>query len=171
MNGRYLLDTNIAIQVLNQEVDLESHRGRGLEVFLSLTVVGELLFGAAKSQQPAANRARVERLIDLCPLVTQDLGTAQRYGTLKADLQKKGRLDPENGAFRDFVLPTRAPNVTVIPGPHPWAVVEKGPLEGFLDMEIRSLLLLPAAAMVAWDMPEVPTGEACTRESGPAHRE
>lgn len=46
MSGRYLLDTNVAIRVLNQKVDLRSHHGRGMEAFLSLTVIGELLFGA-----------------------------------------------------------------------------------------------------------------------------
>lgn len=96
MSGRYLPDTNVAIRVLNQEVDLEARRGSGLEAFLCLTVAGELLFGAAKSRQSEANRARVDRLIELCPLVPQDLGTAHRYGTLKAELRKKGRPIPEN---------------------------------------------------------------------------
>ena len=52
MNGRYLLDTNVAIQVLNGQLDLESRSGRGIKLFLCLTVIGELFFGAAKSGKP-----------------------------------------------------------------------------------------------------------------------
>jgi predicted nucleic acid-binding protein len=36
MSGRYLLDTNVAIRVLNQKVDLRSRQGGGMEAFLSL---------------------------------------------------------------------------------------------------------------------------------------
>jgi tRNA(fMet)-specific endonuclease VapC len=96
MSGRYLLDTNIAIRILRREVDLEARRGSGLETFLSLTVVGELFFGVEKSRQPQQNRVKVNRLIELCPVVPQDLSTAHRYGTLKAALQQKGRPIPEN---------------------------------------------------------------------------
>jgi tRNA(fMet)-specific endonuclease VapC len=96
MGGRYLLDTNVAIRVLNQQVDLEARRQDAVEIFLSLTVVGELLFGAEKSDRPDVNRERVERLIEICPVVPQDLTTAHRYGALKSALRKKGRPIPEN---------------------------------------------------------------------------
>jgi tRNA(fMet)-specific endonuclease VapC len=96
MSGRYLLDTNVAIRVLNREVDLESRRDRGLEAFLCVTVVGELLFGAAKSASPDDNRSRIERLLDVCPLIPHDLDTAKRYGALKAAQRSKGRPIPEN---------------------------------------------------------------------------
>lgn len=96
MSGRYLLDTNVAIRILNQEVDLRARRGTGLEAFLCVTVVGELFFGSEKSHEGVANRVKVERLIELCPLVPQDLATARRYGALKAELQQKGRSIPEN---------------------------------------------------------------------------
>lgn len=96
MNGRYLLDTNIAIRVLNQQVDLRSRRTADLEVFLSVTVVGELLFGAEKSQNSEANRSRVHRLVEVCPVVPLDLETAARYGLVKALLRSKGRPIPEN---------------------------------------------------------------------------
>jgi tRNA(fMet)-specific endonuclease VapC len=96
MSGKYLLDTNVAIRILNQAVDLEARRAIGFEAFLSLTVVGELSFGAEKSRQPEINRSRIDRLIALCPLVPHDLGTAHRYGKVKAALEQKGRPIPEN---------------------------------------------------------------------------
>lgn len=96
MNGRYLLDTNVAIGVLNQEVDLAARQGRGLEALLCLTVVGELYFGAERSAYPETNCDRVERLVALCPVLPHDLATARRYGWLKAVLRQLGRPIPEN---------------------------------------------------------------------------
>jgi len=96
MSGRYLLDTNVAIRILNQAFDLEERRATGMEVFLCLTVIGELSFGAEKSRQPEANLAKVDRLVGRCPLVPQDFVTAHRYGKIKAALEQKGRPIPEN---------------------------------------------------------------------------
>ena len=59
-------------------------------------MIGELYFGVEKSREPATNRARVDRLIELCPGLPLDVATASRYGGLKAALQKKGRPIPEN---------------------------------------------------------------------------
>lgn len=42
MSGRYLLDTNVAVAVLNGTLDLSVHREAGAELYLSATVVGEL---------------------------------------------------------------------------------------------------------------------------------
>jgi tRNA(fMet)-specific endonuclease VapC len=96
MSGRYLLDTNVAIRILNNELDLEARRGEEPEAFLSVTVVGELFFGAEKSGRPEANKARVDRLIELCPLVPHNLDTARHYGEVKKRLQEQGRPIPEN---------------------------------------------------------------------------
>lgn len=96
MSGRYLLDTNIAIRVLNQQIDLDAREDRTREVLLCLTVVGELHFGAAKSGRPEANRARVEALLEVCPLVAHDLQTAEGYGLLKNHLRRRDRPIPEN---------------------------------------------------------------------------
>jgi tRNA(fMet)-specific endonuclease VapC len=114
MSGRYLLDTNVAIRILNQEVDLTARRDAGVEIFLCLTVVGELFFGAERSREHSANRVKIERLLDLCPLAPQDLATARRYGAIKAALQQKGRPIPENDLWiaacalqYDLILATR----------------------------------------------------------------
>lgn len=123
MSGSFLLDTNVAIGVLNQQVDLESRRGSGAEVFLSLTVVGELLYGAAKSQHVEANRTRVERLISRCPVLAQDLDTAWHYGSLKATLSRQGKPIPENDIWiaacalqYDLVVITRDRHFDAIDG-------------------------------------------------------
>jgi tRNA(fMet)-specific endonuclease VapC len=123
MSGRYLLDTNVAIRVLNQEVDLEARRKSGLEAFLCLTVVGELFFGAERSGRPEVNRERVERLVDICPVVPHDLETTRRYGALKAALRRKGRPLPENDVWiaasalqHSLTLATRDSHFEVVEG-------------------------------------------------------
>ncbi len=99
MDGRYLLDTNVAIRVLNREVDLETRRDHVYEVFLCVTVVGELLYGAAHSGKPAENRERIGKLLEICPVVPHDIGTARRYGEVKAALRSMGRPIPENDTW------------------------------------------------------------------------
>jgi tRNA(fMet)-specific endonuclease VapC len=96
VNGRYLLDTNVAIAVLEREVSLESRRGSGLEAFLNTIVLGELFFGAEKSQRVQENIARIEKLASVCPVLPCDKETARFYGAMKTALQRKGRPIPEN---------------------------------------------------------------------------
>ena len=96
MHGKYLLDTSAAIRVLNDPRFLAARPDDTSETFLCLTVLGELLFGAANSMRPGANRNRVLELLRQCPLVDQDFYTAAHYGEIKASLRKRGRPIPDN---------------------------------------------------------------------------
>ena len=96
MSGRYLLDTNVVIAILEREIDLESIRSDGREIFLNSIVLGELFFGAEKSQRREENRARIRFFASACPALPCDEGTARHYGEVKFLLQKKGRPIPEN---------------------------------------------------------------------------
>ena len=60
MSGRYLLDTNVAVAVLNGALGLAAHRAAGAEVYLNAIIVGELCFGAEKSGRVEANLAAIE---------------------------------------------------------------------------------------------------------------
>ena len=96
MTGRYLLDTNVAIAILEREIDLESLSSNGREVFLNSIVLGELFFGAEKSQRLQENLGRIRFLASRCPILPCDEETARHYGTVKTLLQRKGRPIPEN---------------------------------------------------------------------------
>ena len=96
MSGSYLLDTNAAVDILNNKLDLKSRLDSGLEIYLCLTVVGELIFGAEKSRWSSANRARIDRLQKLCPVILPSLETAKQYGSLKSRLRRRGTPIPEN---------------------------------------------------------------------------
>ncbi len=115
MSGSYLLDTNIAIAILEKEIDLTSRQGGTF--FLCSHVVGELFFGAAKSQRSEANAGRVERLAAVCPVLGCDVETARQYGTVKNELRRKGRPIPENDIWiaatalqHGLILVTRDPH-------------------------------------------------------------
>jgi tRNA(fMet)-specific endonuclease VapC len=96
VSGRYLLDTNVAVAVLNGTLDLSVHREAGAELYLSATVVGELCYGAEKSERVAQNLAAVDRLIARCPAIPCDETTARHYAKLRNRLRGQGRPIPEN---------------------------------------------------------------------------
>lgn len=96
MNGSYLLDTNIAIAVLEREEGIEERLATASETFLPGVVVGELYFGAWKSARVSENLARVEEFVSDQAVLLSDLPVAREYGAIKAELRQKGRPIPEN---------------------------------------------------------------------------
>jgi hypothetical protein len=56
------------------------------------------------------------------------------------------RIDPQRDeVVGTLELPTAAAHLTVIPGPRHWAILEKGPVRGFGQQDISTLLLIPNA--------------------------
>jgi|ERR1017187_1286714 tRNA(fMet)-specific endonuclease VapC len=98
-SGRFLLDTNIVIALLEGDDTVLSHLDQAPEVFLPAVAVGELFFGAAKSGRPSENTAKVERFAADRSIVPCDLDVAREYGRLKQRLREKGRPLPENGIW------------------------------------------------------------------------
>ena len=91
---RYLLDTNTCVQFLRYGI--ASPVGRKLaavspaDVAICSVVLGELLFGALRSQTPARDRNKVEALrAAFHSLPFEDLA-AEEYAKLRADLAAKG---------------------------------------------------------------------------------
>jgi tRNA(fMet)-specific endonuclease VapC len=112
--GRFLLDTNIVIALLQGDDTVLSNLDRAPEVFIPAVVIGELFFGAAKSGRPAENIARVEQFAAGRIVVPCDLVVAREYGRLKQQLREKGRPLPENdlwiaamAKYHDLILVTR----------------------------------------------------------------
>ena len=113
-NGRFLLDTNIIIALLEGDDAVLSHLDLAPEVFVPAVALGELFFGAAKSGRPSENTARVERFASGRAIVSADLDVARECGRLKQQLKTKGRPLPENdiwiaaaAKFHGMVLVTR----------------------------------------------------------------
>jgi tRNA(fMet)-specific endonuclease VapC len=57
-NGRFLLDTNIVIALLDGDDAVLSNLDRAPEVFIPAVALGELFFGAAKSGARLRTRQR-----------------------------------------------------------------------------------------------------------------
>jgi hypothetical protein len=55
------------------------------------------------------------------------------------------RIDPGSGAVSDLPLATRAPHLTIVPGPRQWALVEKGQVQGPGDQRVLGLTLIATA--------------------------
>jgi tRNA(fMet)-specific endonuclease VapC len=96
MSGRFLLDTNVVIAVLEGEAVVRDQLAQADEVFVSSIALGELYFGAGKSGSPQTNRVRVDELASANVVLGCDTDTARWYGEVKNALRLKGRPIPEN---------------------------------------------------------------------------
>ena len=99
MNGRYLLDTNAAIALLNGEPPILDFVLGADELFLPVISVGELYFGAEKSGRRDANRASIEEFMVGKVVLSCDLPVAQEYGRLRAALRRQGTPLPGNDTW------------------------------------------------------------------------
>jgi tRNA(fMet)-specific endonuclease VapC len=99
MEPRYLLDTNICIYIRQRRPEEVLRRFRRLrpgEAALSVITYGELLYGAAKSAQPAAALERLRELVHLLPALPLPETAAETYGTIRAELESKGEMIGNN---------------------------------------------------------------------------
>lgn len=92
----YLLDTNAAIAVLNKDVSVQPYLIPTHELRLSSISLGELYFGAEKSNRVAENILRIDAFIAQRTILSCDGSTARIYGRIRQQLRAKGRPIPEN---------------------------------------------------------------------------
>jgi tRNA(fMet)-specific endonuclease VapC len=96
MNGRYLLDTNIVISLLEGDETLIDRVRQAKAVFVASISIGELYFGAHKSVRVDENLGQVEKYVSENTILGVDTETARMYGSIKGRLRKIGRPIPEN---------------------------------------------------------------------------
>ena len=99
MSGSFLLDTNIVIRLLNGDPDVRDAVARADESILCAVVLGELFYGAYKSQSAKENLLRIQELAESGDVLVCDERTANEYGSVKNDLRAKGRPIPENDVW------------------------------------------------------------------------
>lgn len=90
---RYLLDTNICIyiakgQPLAVRARFEQHTLHDLA--MSTITVGELRFGAEKSQSRTRALATIDQLMQVIPACPVPLAAGEHYGQIRATLQQQG---------------------------------------------------------------------------------
>lgn len=95
MNNAFLLDTNIVIAYLDNASEIR-RRSTGVDLFLSVIVVGELYHGALNSSDKARNLTLLRNYLAYQLSVPCDGITAERFGIIAADLQRRGQPIPDN---------------------------------------------------------------------------
>ena len=95
-NGNYLLDTNIVIGILIGDMAIQEKIQNSNNLFLASPAVGELYYGAQKSDKVTENLHRINTFVEEHIFLSCDLETAQWYGIIKNQLSKKGRPIPNN---------------------------------------------------------------------------
>jgi len=90
------LDTNIVIDVLNNNQEIVEGLKDYQEIYLPITVCGELLFGAKNSARREKNEPRFRQFIQACLILNINELVAEDYAKIRKTLKDKGRPLPEN---------------------------------------------------------------------------
>jgi tRNA(fMet)-specific endonuclease VapC len=96
MSGKFLLDTNIVIALFNNEPDVVENLHNAADVYLPVTVAGELFFGARNSLRYRQNIKKIEQFLSINVVLPISLETAKIYGSIKNQLRRDGNPIPEN---------------------------------------------------------------------------
>ncbi|HPZ86606.1 MAG TPA: type II toxin-antitoxin system VapC family toxin [Flavihumibacter sp.] len=94
--SKCLLDTSVIIHTFRENNIVAAQLNAVAEVYVPLTVIGELFYGAYKSADPGKHISRMQQFLENCIPLEPDTGTADAYGRIKAALMKKGKPIPEN---------------------------------------------------------------------------
>lgn len=90
-----LLDASIAVDYfLNDAAILQ--RLTMVQAVVSSTVLGELYAGAYLAAKTGQQLAYIAELIRISRLLDCDRDTAEHFGLIKADLQRRGKMIPVN---------------------------------------------------------------------------
>lgn len=90
---RYLLDTNICIYLIKKKPASVIERLLSLDVSdvgISSVTLAELEYGISKSNRREQNRDALAGLLAPLEIAAFDDRAAQRYGNLRADLERRG---------------------------------------------------------------------------------
>ena len=87
----FILDTDHCIEVLRGRLDIDQHISPGTQLYVTAITVGELVFGACKSNRPEYHLAQVRRLLESVIVLPYDRESGHRYGHLKDTLRRAGQ--------------------------------------------------------------------------------
>ena len=90
---KYMLDTNILIYTIRKRPKKVRDAFKEYSDYLSMSTItlGELIYGAEKSSQPARNLADIEALAARVDVLPFDSQAAQHFGQVRAELAKAGK--------------------------------------------------------------------------------
>jgi tRNA(fMet)-specific endonuclease VapC len=121
VDGKYLIDTNIAIALLANDPGVLQRIRIRLQTFASVVTLGELYYGAIKSARSSENLESVENFRQRMAVVEIDVETARRFGTVKGQLRRRGRPIPDNDVWlaatalrHDLIIATRDAHFEIV---------------------------------------------------------
>ncbi|HEY2819605.1 MAG TPA: type II toxin-antitoxin system VapC family toxin [Candidatus Acidoferrum sp.] len=115
MAPRYLLDTNTCIYLSQRRPEnVVQHfaRLKPGEASISVVTYGELSYGVEKRPPSLESLERLEELATLLPVLPLTLETAKAYGSIRADLERTGRLIGGNDLW--IAAHARAEGLTLV---------------------------------------------------------
>ena len=96
MQTQYLLDTNICIYIIKHQPEIvRQHFEKHLphrNILISVITLGELRFGAEKSQQKEKALKVIDELTSMIQVVELDEYVADHYAQIRHDLSSKGQI-------------------------------------------------------------------------------
>jgi len=96
MNGKYLVDTNVIIRLLNSDQRSVELFDMADEIYIPVIVAGELYYGAENSTKKQVNTQIFSDFISQYNVVDIELPITKVYGEIKAQLKSGGFTIPEN---------------------------------------------------------------------------
>lgn len=94
-DSKFLLDSSVLVRVLRGDSLLADSVLNLSQVFVVPTVVGELYYGAHKSENFARELAGVSHLLQNVISLTYSYQTGVEYAVIKDNLRRKGRPIPD----------------------------------------------------------------------------
>jgi tRNA(fMet)-specific endonuclease VapC len=91
---RYMLDTNTVSHLLKKHPDVTQRVVAVPMASLCISAIteGELLFGLAKRPDAKQLHAAVRELLKRVDVLPWDSATAERYGPVRADMERRGKI-------------------------------------------------------------------------------
>jgi tRNA(fMet)-specific endonuclease VapC len=92
-----IIDTNVIIKMLHGDSDAIALLHKIEKAYVSITIKGELYYGASKSARRESNMELFRKTLAQYETLSLDNDLiAVSYGLIKSDLEKKGKKIPEN---------------------------------------------------------------------------
>lgn len=83
IGSKLILDTNIVIDYFKHNLHVTFNIKRAEKIYLPITVVGELYFGAYRSLRPTVKKKEIEDFLPTTQILMIDLLTTDIYGSAK----------------------------------------------------------------------------------------
>ncbi len=93
--NNYLLDTNIISALLKGEDIIANKISEANKIYIPVIAIGELYYGVEFSNSLKYVKD-IEEIKSAYPVLNIDTITCNHYGSIKADLRRKGKPIPEN---------------------------------------------------------------------------